>query len=90
MKILNLAYPHEANWLPSIVDDICKTNWMGGICNVNRIGSNIPAESIRENKDYFSVEIAELDIIIEDFNIELDQNILTISSEEKKEIESND
>jgi HSP20 family protein len=43
-----------------------------------------------ETEDEFSVEVAAPGKTREDFNIELDNDVLTISSEEKKETETTD
>jgi len=73
------------NWLPSIFDDMFKTDWLGGTSNVNNIGVSIPAVNIQETEDNFLVEVAAPGKVKEDFNIELNNDVLTISSEAKKE-----
>tara|TARA_B100000949_G_C14229399_1_gene428230 strand:- start:396 stop:839 length:444 start_codon:yes stop_codon:yes gene_type:complete len=73
------------NWLPSMLDDMFKTDWLGGTSNVNNIGVSIPAVNIQETEDNFLVEVAAPGKTKEDFNIELDNDVLTISSESKKE-----
>ncbi|SHI78374.1 heat shock protein Hsp20 [Mesonia phycicola] len=73
------------NWLPSIFDDMFKTDWLGGTSNVNNIGVSIPAVNIQETEDNFLVEVAAPGKKKEDFNIELNNDVLTISSEAKKE-----
>ena len=73
------------NWLPSMLDDMFKTDWLGGTSNVNNIGVSIPAVNIQETEDNFLVEVAAPGKAKEDFNIELDNDVLTISSESKKE-----
>ncbi len=73
------------NWLPSIFDDMFKTDWLGGTSNVNNIGVSIPAVNIQESEDNFLVEVAAPGKTKEDFNIELGSDVLTISSESKKE-----
>jgi HSP20 family protein len=62
-----------------------KTDWLGGTSNVNNIGVSIPAVNIKESDDNFLVEVAAPGKSKEDFNIELDNDVLTISAEEKKE-----
>lgn len=71
--------------MPSIFDDMFKTDWLGGTSNVNNIGVSIPAVNIKEGEDLFCVEVAAPGKSKEDFNIELDNDLLTISSESKKE-----
>ena len=87
---MSLIKANEANWLPSVFDDMFKTDWLGGTTNVNSIGTSIPAVNIREDEDGFAVSVAAPGKKKEDFNIELDNDVLTISSEEKKEKESSD
>ncbi|AVR45808.1 molecular chaperone Hsp20 [Christiangramia fulva] len=76
------------NWLPSVFDDMFRTDWLGGTTNVNSIGTSIPAVNIQETEDSFNVHVAAPGKSKEDFNIELDNDVLTISSEDKKEKES--
>ncbi|WP_373056800.1 Hsp20/alpha crystallin family protein [Zunongwangia sp. H14] len=87
---MSLIKRNEANWLPSVFDDMFRTDWLGGTTNVNSIGTSIPAVNIHETDDAFSVEVAAPGKKKEDFNIELDNDVLTISSEEKKENETSD
>ncbi|APG59998.1 Hsp20/alpha crystallin family protein [Christiangramia salexigens] len=87
---MSLIKSNEKNWLPSVFDDMFKTDWMGGTTNVNTIGTSIPAVNIKETDEGFNVEVAAPGKAKEDFNIELDNDVLTISSESKKENESTD
>ena len=80
---MSLIKSNEANWLPSVFDDMFKADWLGGTTNVNSIGTSIPAVNIQESDDNFMVEVAAPGKTRNDFNIELDNDILTISSEEK-------
>lgn len=84
---MNLIKRNEANWLPSVLDDMLRTDWLGGTTNENNFTRNVPAVNIRETEDQFLVEVAAPGKSREDFNIELDNEILTISSEVKKENE---
>lgn len=76
------------NWLPSVFDEMLKTDWLGENTNTNNIGVNVPAVNIKENDDVFSVEVAAPGKKKDDFEIELDNNLLTISSEMKEEHKS--
>jgi HSP20 family protein len=67
-----------------MIDDMFKTDWLGGTSNVNNIGVSIPAVNIMESDDDFSVLVAAPGKTKEDFNIELDNDVLTISSEAKE------
>ena len=61
------------------------TNW--GVSNFSDAGSTLPAVNIRETEDNYEVEMAAPGMKKEDFKIELDNNILTISSEKNEEHE---
>lgn len=87
---MSLIKRNPDNWLPSVFDDMFKTDWLGGTTNVNRIGTSIPAVNIREDDNAFSVEVAAPGKSKEDFNIELNNDVLTISSEERKEDETSE
>ena len=65
-----------------------KTDWLGVTTNVNSIGTSIPGVNIQESDESFMVAVAAPGKTREDFNIELDNDVLTISSEEKKENEN--
>ncbi|SHF47695.1 heat shock protein Hsp20 [Salegentibacter echinorum] len=85
---MSLIKRNEANWLPTSFDDMFKNDWLGGTTNVNSIGTRIPAVNIQETEDGFNVDVAAPGMSKENFNIELDKDVLTISSEEKKEKET--
>lgn len=72
---------------PSIIDELFKPDWLGGIQNFN---TNVPAVNIKETDVSFGIELAAPGKKKEDFNIEIDHNVLTISSEEKNEKEEKD
>ncbi|WGK64248.1 Hsp20/alpha crystallin family protein [Croceiramulus getboli] len=81
---MSLVKRNQDNWLPSIFDDMFKTDWLGGTTNVNSIGVSIPAVNIIENDDDFKVEVAAPGMSKEDFNIELDNDMLTIAVEKQE------
>ncbi len=73
--------------LPLILEDIFNTDWFGGITNsVSKIGFNTPAVNIVESANDFTLRLAAPGLSKEDFNIELNNDVLTISSEIKKEV----
>jgi len=85
--IMNLIKRNPENWLPSVFDDMFKNDWLGGTTGVNRVGTSIPAVNIQETEDSFKVEVAAPGKAKEDFKIELDKDLLTISSEQRSENE---
>ncbi len=69
---------------PSIIDELLKPDWVGGMQSFN---ANIPAVNIKETDASFGIELAAPGKTKDDFNIEIDHNVLTISSETKSENE---
>ena len=65
-----------------------RTDWFGGTTNVNSIGTSIPAVNIKETDEAFAVEVAAPGKTKEDFNIELDNDVLTISAGTEQEKET--
>ncbi|TMI81036.1 MAG: Hsp20/alpha crystallin family protein [Bacteroidetes bacterium] len=60
-------------------------NW--GVSNFSDTGTTVPAINIRETGNSYEVEMAAPGMNKEDFKVELDNNILTISSEKSDERE---
>jgi len=71
--------------LPLIFDDIFNTDWFGGIANEHKTGFKTPAVNVKENDNDFVIQLAAPGLVKDDFNIELDNDVLTISSETKKD-----
>ena len=77
---------------PSVFDDFFKpwNEWFdGGGSMWNRM-MKIPAVNITENKDNFEVALAAPGLKKEDFTIDMDGNLLTISSEKEETKEEKD
>ena len=70
--------------LPSLMHDFFKPDWFGGM----ETFSNVPAVNIKESETDFRLELAIPGFKKEDFNIEIDNEVLTISSTVKKEEET--
>lgn len=70
---------------PSLMSEIFKPDWFGGM--ENAVGT-APAVNIRENERDFELELAVPGRKKSDFDIEIDKDILTISSEVKNESET--
>lgn len=76
------------NWLPSVFEDMFNRDWLKSNDDFYRVGASVPAANVKETNDSFVVEIAAPGMKKEDFKVELDQQVLTISSEIKEEHES--
>lgn len=80
------------NSFPSLFNDDFLTrdlfNW--GLTNNSDTGTTIPAVNIKETANAFEVEMAAPGMTKKDFRIELDSNVLTITSEKSTEQEQKD
>jgi HSP20 family protein len=69
---------------PTLMNELLKPDWFGGIENLNM---TLPAVNIKENEKDFELELSVPGRKKEDFNIEIDTDVLTVSSEIKTEDE---
>ena len=67
---------------PSFLDDMAKPDWFGGL---ERLNDSVPAVNIKEQDKSFNVELAVPGMKKEDFKIELDKDVLTVSAEVSNE-----
>jgi HSP20 family protein len=67
--------------MPFFNDFISKDLWNWGLSNNSTTNTTIPAVNIRETSENFEVEMAAPGMNKEDFRINLDNNVLTITSE---------
>jgi len=67
---------------PSLMNEFFKPDWFGGMDNVNY---NVPAANVKETESEYLLELAVPGRKKEDFNVEIDNDVLTISSEVKNE-----
>ena len=75
--------------LPTILDDFFR-DW--STTNFSDTNTSLPAVNIKEDDNAFTVEVAVPGMEKKDFHIDLEDNILTISSEktvEDKEVKDN-
>ena len=74
--------------LPMLFDDFFNRdlfNWNAS--NFSDTNTTVPAVNIRETNDNYEVEVAAPGMNKEDFKVELDGNMLTISSEKQRQDE---
>ncbi|MBC2839946.1 Hsp20/alpha crystallin family protein [Robiginitalea sp. SC105] len=69
---------------PSFWNEMMSPDWFGG---VDRTNQNLPAVNIREGETDFTLELAVPGQKKDDFIIEVDDRVLTISMEHKNEKE---
>ena len=72
---------------PSFMDEFFKPDWFGG---TEKFENRIPAVNIKENETGFELELAIPGQKKEDFNVEIDENVMTISMETKSEDQTSD
>jgi HSP20 family protein len=79
------------NALPGLFDDFFTRDLFDwGTSNFSGAGTTLPAVNVKETADNFEVEMAAPGMNKEDFKVELNNNVLTISSEKKHEHEEKD
>lgn len=67
---------------PALMSEFLRPDWFGGVDNFKQ---NVPAANIKETESEYVLELAAPGRKKEDFNVEIDKDILTISSEVKNE-----
>lgn len=81
---MKLAHRNPNNWLPSLIDEMFNNDYVGG--RVSTLG-HLPAVNIAEKEDQFHLEMVIPGFKKDEVQIELDQDVLTISSEVTQETE---
>lgn len=78
--------------LPSLLEDFFSKDWADSTLANRTNGFSLPAVNVRETNDAFLLEVAAPGMKREDFKVELDNNVLTISSqrEEKQDDQGNE
>ena len=83
-KIMALLTKPETR-LPSLMEDFFR--------NMNEPmfgGSSVPSVNVKDEKDNYKIEVAAPGLKKDDFNIEVNNDVLTISSEKKDEKKDED
>lgn len=68
--------------MPSLIDDFFGRDLIGSFFN-DQTGISMPAVNIVENADAFKIEVAAPGLDKNDFKIDLENNLLTISAEKE-------
>ncbi|MGB5981944.1 MAG: Hsp20/alpha crystallin family protein [Nonlabens sp.] len=83
---MKLAHKTENNWLPSLIDEMFNNDYMGGSSHIDR--KVTPAVNVVDFENKFQLEMSIPGFSKEEVAIELDNDLLTISSNiEKKDQE---
>jgi HSP20 family protein len=79
------------NDMPTLFNDVLTRDlWNWGLENNSSTNTTIPAINVKETNDNFEVEVAAPGMTKKDFKIQLENNMLTISSEKNNEWENNE
>jgi len=74
--------------VPSFFDDFFTRDLFDFAKTTNVYGSSLPAVNIKENENQFEVEVAAPGLSKEDFKIEVENDVLTLSSEREESKEN--
>src|SRR5436190_461064 len=84
-----MSLTRRNDYLPGLFNDFFTRDiWDWGLGNSSSTNTTIPAINVKESNDNFEVEVAAPGMKKDDFKIELDGNMLTITSERKNEWEN--
>ena len=72
---------------PSLMNEFFKPDWFGGM---ERFENTLPAVNIKENETGFELELAIPGQKKEDFHVDIDENVMTVSMETKSEAETSE
>ena len=75
--------------MPNLLDDFFGRDLMSNVFD-DHTGVSVPAVNVIENNDEFRIEVAAPGLDKKDFKIDLDNNVLTISSEKEMKDEETD
>jgi HSP20 family protein len=68
--------------IPSLLNDFFTDDWFdSSLSNWRSSGTTLPAVNVRETNEDFRIEVAAPGMKRDDFKVELDNNVLTISSQ---------
>jgi HSP20 family protein len=77
--------------IPSLIDDWFGRDWLdSSLAEWKTFGSTLPAVNVRETNDDYKIEVAAPGMKRDDFKVELDNNVLTISSQMENSREEKD
>ena len=84
---MSLVKKNNSVAFPAFLDEFLKPDWFGGMEKLEKFNVTVPAVNIKETETDFTVELAVPGKKKDDFNVEVNNDVLTISSETKTENE---
>ena len=76
--------------LPSLLEDFFNRDWADSTLANRNYSATLPAVNVRETNEDFLIEVAAPGMKRDEFKVELDNNVLTISSEHEEKHEEQD
>ncbi|HYC85112.1 MAG TPA: Hsp20/alpha crystallin family protein [Chryseosolibacter sp.] len=77
--------------IPSLLDNFFGRDWLDStMANWRTVDASLPAVNVRETNDDYTIEVAAPGMKRNDFKIELDNDVLTISSQREDSREEKD
>jgi HSP20 family protein len=91
MKNLVRTNGNSFSSIPSLLNDFFTDDWFDSSrANWRSAGASLPAVNVKESNDDFTIEVAAPGMKRDDFKVELDNNVLTISSRQEDSREEKD
>jgi len=91
MKNLVRSNGNSFSSIPSLLNDFLMDDWLdSSMQNWRSAGATLPAVNVKETNDDFIIEVAAPGMSRDNFKVELDNSILTISSDVENNSESPD
>ena len=91
MKSLVRTNGNSFSSIPSLLNDFFPEDWLdSSLSNWRSMGATLPAVNVKETNDDFIIEVASPGMKRDDFKVELDNHVLTISSEMEDRHEEKD
>jgi HSP20 family protein len=88
MKNLVRTNGNSFSAIPSLLNDFFNEDWFDSShVNWRLPGASMPAVNVKETNDEFTIEVAVPGMKRDDFRVELDNNMLTISSNKEEKAE---
>jgi HSP20 family protein len=76
--------------IPSFFEDMLSKDWLNWPFNSTTGQGSMPAVNVRETKDAYELEVAAPGMTKQDFQVQLDHNMLVISAEKENKPEEKD
>jgi len=77
--------------IPSLIEDFFGRDWLDStMANWRTFNSTLPAVNVQESDEDYKIEVAAPGMKRDDFKVELDNHVLTISSQQENSHEEKD